>query len=286
LIFIISAGYISCRNHVDLDTQPKASLKSSNTVINILKTKKFGDWIFSMYRKDSLTGLASMYKDSIVFINDTFFSTRENEYRQFDFIDSLKIEFLERKNHGNNTVDYKYIFRFNGFSNKWLLEYAEKKECAAEQSVYLFTDSIQQTCSIANFSIEKISPELFANVNERLLSYKYTKKKYLDISEIQMKNMRLANIASFRNIFTVNHTEEILHDYPIDKTNVLFLNNIAYYLEQMSIAMPAIIILETVIANYPNRTVSYLNLSDALTKNNLKMKAEKIYRQYSKLLKK
>ena len=53
----------------------------------------------------------------------------------------------------------------------------------------------------------------------------------------------------------------------------------------MSITMPAIIILETIIDNYPDRTVSYLNLSDALIKNNLKIKAEKLYKQYVKLVK-
>jgi hypothetical protein len=40
--------------------------------------------------------------------------------------------------------------------------------------------------------------------------------------------------------------------------------------------------LETIVANYPDRTVSYLNLSDALAKNNLKIKAEKLYKQYVK----
>jgi hypothetical protein len=217
-------------------------------------------------------------------MNDTFFSAGNDEYTQFGFIDSFKIEFTEQKNLEDKTVNYKYIFRFNDFSNKWLLEYAERKEFTAEQSVYHFTDSIRQNFSMENFSAEKATLALFTNVNNGLFSYKYKQENYLDSIEIQVKNMKLANVTSFRNIFTIDHSEKILQDYPVDRTNVIFLNNIAYYIEQMSITMPAIVILETIIANYPNRTVSYLNLSDALKKNNLKIKAEKIYRQYSKLL--
>ncbi|MDR1887612.1 MAG: hypothetical protein LBQ70_06820, partial [Prevotellaceae bacterium] len=46
----------------------------------------------------------------------------------------------------------------------------------------------------------------------------------------------------------------------------------------------AIIILETVIAEYPDRTVGYLNLGDALMKNGLKIKARKIYNRYIELM--
>jgi tetratricopeptide (TPR) repeat protein len=97
--------------------------------------------------------------------------------------------------------------------------------------------------------------------------------------------MRSAGVESFKNVFTIDHAEEILQDYPVNKITAIFLNNIAYYLEQMSITVPAIAILETVIANYPERTISYLNLCDVLMKNNLKIKAEKIYRQYSQVSK-
>jgi hypothetical protein len=292
LIVTISVSYISCGNHVDLDSHPNITQKytglmkyCNDTTINILKSKKSGDWIFSKYRKDTLNGLTLLYKDSIVFMNDTFFPVGKSEYQQFDFIDSLKIEFITRQDCDNRTINYRYIFQFNDSMNKWLPVYAEKKEFTTEQSVYYFIDTFQHDISMDN-SLKTLSQTLFTSVNNKLFLYKYKNKNYSDSIEIQIKEMKSAKIASFKNIFTVDHAEEILRNYPVNKTNIVFLNNIAYYLEQMSIIMPAITILETIITDYPKRIVCYLNLSDALTKNGLKIKAEKTYRQYCKLLKK
>jgi hypothetical protein len=297
LIITIGACYVLYGNFADTEafSLPKNSNQEytglmkfcNDTTINILESKKSGNWIFSKYRKNTLTGLAAIYRDSIVFINDTFFAhgIAEYQHQQFTFVDSLKIEFTASRNFDGKTVNHKYLFRFDEFSNKWLLEYAEEKESGAGQSFYRFTDDIRIDISTENFSAEKSPSALFSNVNEGLFVYKYKNKSYLDSIEIQVNNMRLSKATSFKKIFTVDHVEEILHDYPVNKTTVLSLNNIAYYLEQMSITMPAIAILETVIDNYPDRTVSYLNLSDALRKNNLTVKAEKMYQRYSKLLK-
>jgi hypothetical protein len=297
LIITIGACYVSCGNFAGIETVPLPENNNleytglmkfcNDTTINILESKKSGDWIFSKYRKNTFTGLAAIYRDSIVFINDVFFASgiAEYQYQQFTFVDSLKIEFAASRNFDDKTVNHKYLFRFDEFSNKWLLEYAEEKESDAGQSFYRFTDDIRQNISMNNFSIEKSPLVLFTNMNARLFVYKYKKKNYLDSIEVQVNNMRLSKAVSFKQIFTIEHVEKILHDYPVHKTTTLPLNNIAYYLEQMSITLPAIVILETVIDNYPDRTVSYLNLSDALKKNNLTIKAEKMYQHYSKLLK-
>ncbi|MDR2653086.1 MAG: hypothetical protein LBC68_12395 [Prevotellaceae bacterium] len=290
LILAISASYISCNNLADIEAFPKENQEytelmkfCNNPAVNILESKKAGDQIFAKYQNDTLTGLISVFKDSIVFINDTFFTTEMTEYQQFDFIDSLKIKFTANQTSENETVNYRYIFRFDDSSSKWLLEYAEKKEITAGQSIYYFTDNVQQNFSLENFSLKQSPSILFTNTNSRLFSYKYKENKYLDSVEIQVNRMKLANVSSFGNIFTIDHAEEILRDYPVNKITVLSLNNISYYLEQMSIAIPAIAILETIIDNNPDRIVSYINLSDALAKNNLKVKAEKIRKQYDKL---
>jgi hypothetical protein len=298
IIITINVCYISCRDSVDLNTtvptnKPEYTKVTNffhDSTVNILESKKSGNWIFSKFQKDTLTGLILTCNDSVVFINDMFFSTAKTEYQRFDFTDSLKIEFTAQQSFGNETIEYKYIFCFDNFSNKWLLEYAEKKEFTDKQSVYYFTDctysdSLKQNFSMENFSAETSPSALFTSLNKSLFSYRYRKNNYLDSIEIQVNSMKQANVSSFKNIFTVDHAEEILRDYPVHKTNVLFLNNIAYYMEQMSITMPAIAILEAIIADYPDRTVSYLNLSDALSKNNLKVKAEKIYIQYVKQMK-
>jgi hypothetical protein len=251
-----------------------------DTTVTILESKQSGEWMFSKSRKDTLINLISTYNDSVVFINDAFFTTEQTSYQRFDFIDSFKIEFNIGTVFNKRTTNHKYIFGFNSLSNKWLLEYAERKEFTTEQTIYLFTDKFQQ-----DFSLEDFSTHSFSFVDNNLFQYKYKKNKYLDSVESQVKSMKSANVTLFENIFTIDHTEEILQDYTVQKSNVTSLNNIAYYLEQMSITMPAIAILETIIDYYPDRTVSYLNLCDALTKNNLRIKAEKVYKQYVKLMK-
>jgi hypothetical protein len=255
----------------------------NDTAISILECKKAGNRIFSKYQKNTLTGLISVHNDSVVFVNDTFFSTGNAKYQLFNFIDSNKIALDILHVYDNKTINCKYIFRLDDTSDNWLLDYAEKKERDAEQTVYLFTDRFPQNISMCDFSAEQTSESLFAKAHDNMFQYKYRKNNYPDSIEIQVNNMRLANTVSFKNIFTVEHAEEILRDYPLHKTNVIFLNNIAYYLERMSITMPAIVILENIIADYPDRTVCYLNLYDALLKNGLKVKAEKIYNQYTKL---
>jgi hypothetical protein len=288
LIITISVCSVSCKNSATLNEVPETNEEyaelvkfCNDTTVDILESKKSGDWMFSKYRKDILVGLISTYNDSVAFINDSFFATSKTEYQQFDFIDSLKIEFNIGNVFNNGTINYKYIFGFSSLSRKWLLEYAEKKEFTTEQSVYLFTDKFQQKISLENFSAYSFN---FAN-DGSFHQYKYKKNKYLDSIEIQVKSMKAANVTSFKNIFTIDHAEDILRDYTVYKTNVTSLNNIAYYLEQMSITLPAITILETIVDNYPDRIISYLNLCDALTKNNLRIKAKKVYKQYVNLMK-
>jgi hypothetical protein len=285
--FMLSACYISCTHSEDLNIKDSRECTGlmkfyNDTAISILENKKAGDWIFSTYRKDTIKGLISVYKDSIMFINDAFFPTGDTAGQSLDFMDSGKIAVNISE---NKTLSCRYIFKLNGSSNNWTLDYAEKREFTGEQSVYLFTDSLQADISMCNFSTEQAFMDLFASAGKDVFQYKYRKNNYLDSIEIQVNSMRLANVVSFKNIFTLDHAEEILQDYPLNRTNVIFLNNVAYYLERMSITMPAIAILETIIGDYPDRTVSYLNLSDALLKNNLKLKAEKIYSQYAKMKK-
>jgi uncharacterized protein YeeX (DUF496 family) len=278
---------MSCKNFAATDEIPKNNQEYTrlmefckDTTVNIVESKKSGNWIFSKYNKNTLTGLIAIYNDSVVFVNEAFFATGKTEYQRFNFVDSLKIELNTGRVFNSTTINCKYIFGFDSLLNKWLLEYAENKEFTSEQSVYLFTGNFSQ-----NFSLEDFSADSFSFPDNNPLRYKYKKNNYLDSVEIQVRSMKSANLALFKNVFTIDHAEEIIHDYSILKTNVILFNNIAYYLEQMSITMPAITILETIVDNYPDRIVSYLNLSDALSKHNLKIKAAQLYKQYVKLMK-
>jgi hypothetical protein len=282
LILAVIACYISCKQSIDLNTFPQDNHEYTGLTnfhndpsINILESKKAGGRIFSIYQKNTLTGLISALNDSVVFVNDAFFSTGNAEQQSLDFIDSNRIML--------KTINCKYIFRRDEYSDNWLLNYAEKKVSDDEQTVYLFTDNFPQNIAMSDFSADKTFASLLATVNDNILQYKYRKNNYRDSIEIQVHNMRMANAISFENIFTVEHAEEILNDYPLNKANVTFLNNVAYHLERMSITMPAIDILETIIDEYPDRIVAYLNLYNALLKNGLKVKAKKVYNQYTAL---
>jgi major membrane immunogen (membrane-anchored lipoprotein) len=292
LIIAISACCSSCRRSAAFDapleeTQEYTGLMKfySDTAVTFLENKKSGNMIFSKYSKNNLTGLMLICKDSILFANDTFFTQGKAEHQSFDFIDSGKIVFKTVSIFDGKTVVCKYIFRHDRLSDSWLPDYAEKKESANGQSVYHFTGHFRQDISMGNFSAEQFAVSIFTEENDSVFHYTYMDKNYLDSIVIQVNSMRTANMATFKNIFTVDHAEQILQDYPVNRTNVTLINNMAYYLERMSITMPAIAILETVIAECPDRTVSYLNLSDVLSQNGLNVKAEKIYKQYVNLMK-
>jgi hypothetical protein len=250
----------------------------NDTAVTIFDGEKSGEWKFSKYRRNSLTGLILLSNDSIVFINDTFFMDVKTEYQQFEFVDSLSVAVYINTSADNKITDYKYVFELNEASGKWLLIYAEKKETVNEKTIYTFTDKFPTKISMDGFSAHA-----FVFPVKNTFQYKYRKRNYLDSIEIQVSNMRANNVALFKKVFTIEHAEEILRDYPVRITTVTALNNIGYYLEQMSIAMPAVVILEAVIDEYANRTVGYRNLSDALRKLNLNIKAGKIYDQYLRL---
>ncbi|MDR3245383.1 MAG: hypothetical protein LBT50_03005 [Prevotellaceae bacterium] len=292
LIFAMCAFCcISCKqspaeiNKISRDEREYTGLQKliTDSTINILENKKVGDRIFFKYRKNKLTGLISVHNDSVAFVNEKIFlEYNESTEQGFEFVDSAKIVFRQSLNFEDKTLNYKYIFRLNDSLNKWLLCYAETKECRTEQYTCIFTDNFSRNFSLEDFSTENFFKD-FAGYG-KLFSYTYKRKNYLDSISIQVNKMRLSDVVAFKNIFTVDHAEEILRDYPANSVNVLALNNIAYYLDRMSIMMPSIAILEVVIDDYPDRTISYLNLADALVKNNLTVKAKTIYSQYIKLM--
>ncbi|MDR1897635.1 MAG: hypothetical protein LBR10_12680 [Prevotellaceae bacterium] len=252
---------------------------AADSSVEILESKKANDRMFSKYKKDNSIGLILTYKGSIVFINNNMFSRIDEPAQTFDFADSATIVFRQQQDSANRTIAYKYIFQLEQ-SQKWILRYAEKKVTDGNEQRYVFTDNFKSECSMDKFSMD-----MFDFEQHSPCSYVFRQTKYLDSILIQVKNMRAANVESFENVFNAAHAEELLRHYPITPNNVTRLNNIAYYLEQMSIATPAIVILEDIVAEYPNRTVSYLNLGDALTKKKLTVKAKKIYKQYISLMK-
>ncbi|MFV0346583.1 MAG: tetratricopeptide repeat protein [Bacteroidales bacterium] len=76
-----------------------------------------------------------------------------------------------------------------------------------------------------------------------------------------------------------------LEKHPIGKDNCRYFNDIAYYIEQSGQYHEAIIILEQIIANFPDRVVAYINLGDAYWELENYEAAKSNYEQYIELMK-
>ncbi|RUO33752.1 tetratricopeptide repeat protein [Aliidiomarina soli] len=71
---------------------------------------------------------------------------------------------------------------------------------------------------------------------------------------------------------------------PVSITNVQHYNNIAYYLEQSGQYNESILLLNAVVAVFPNRTVAYINLGDAHWGNENYDQAREAYQTYIRLM--
>ncbi|OJU73578.1 MAG: hypothetical protein BGO09_05560 [Bacteroidetes bacterium 47-18] len=72
----------------------------------------------------------------------------------------------------------------------------------------------------------------------------------------------------------------------ITSSTVTGLNNIAYYLEQANSTPAAVMLLEKIIAAFPEREVAHLNLADAYTKLDRPEKAKEHYIRYLQQMRK
>lgn len=282
-LFFISVALCSCKGN-DYDfinnleyKEPKDNLYLfyKNDSIDELKTKKVDSWIFSCYKKDNLNGLLLINSDSLIFANDNFFP--ENAA-------NIEINFTDRYNavfkYTVNSDNYTCIFNLNEVQNNWLLVYAEKKTILDDEYIYSFTGDISPETALNSFILASFDYD-----SDEMNNYVFKKKNYLEKIEEQVKYFRSSKIKSFENIFTAEHARELVHYYPVSLMNVIYINNIAYYLEQMDIVIPSVSILESIISVFPNRVVSYLNMGDALAKLNLITKSKEYYKQYIGLMK-
>lgn len=71
----------------------------------------------------------------------------------------------------------------------------------------------------------------------------------------------------------------------INKENIIFYNDKAYYLEQSKLYTESIYLLKKIIKNFPNRTVAYINIGDAYWNSQNKEKAKDAYKIYIEQMK-
>ncbi len=96
----------------------------------------------------------------------------------------------------------------------------------------------------------------------------------------------LKNNYIIKDYKTIERYEKLYQKYPISKSNVMLYNNIAYYLEKSMLYDEALFILNIIVKNFPNRTVSYINLGDVHWELMNVEEARKAYKQYIWLMKK
>jgi len=281
LILLVFASCTRTQDVVICDELPVQTKKNAlilfaeNNEIEYSEIKKAGNWIFANYTGSDSVVLLAVYNDSIVF--ETTFHGAGFEY-YFLSKDMLRIDIgknisqlLSNFPHFSST----YIFQLNS-ENKWILSFASVKETTEKEDSYQFDDNFEQEILLNHFRASAV------NLSN---TYVFNKKNSIEKISNQVKQFRSANTPSFKYIFTPEHAEELLRYYSVNISNVIYINNIAYYLEQMFIVMPAITMLENIISKYPSRAVCYLNLGDALFKAELIIKAEENYKQYTKLMK-
>ncbi len=87
-----------------------------------------------------------------------------------------------------------------------------------------------------------------------------------------------------RERFTIETIDRYLRLVPLATENVRAYNNIAYFLERSGSYGPATHLLKAVVAAYPERTVAYINLGDALWGEQQTDAAKTAYRRYIGLM--
>jgi hypothetical protein len=256
----------------DNDISDIFSQFEENYSANIKEIKKAGKWTFVRYENSGSAGFAAMFNDSTVFANSKF------PVDEFYFTDLSKMVAVLKQVRDDKNVVFKYIFKLNVSSNIWTLSYAEKKECTEMQDTYYFTSDFGRKTVLNDF-------ESFDFERDGVQRYVFAKKNSLEYISEQLRNMRNDNIVLLKEVFTPEHAEELLQYYPVNPQNVITLNNIGFYLGQTSVNLPAIIILEAVLKEYPNRAIACLNLGDVFMKINMKIKGKAYYSLYIRLMK-
>lgn len=110
----------------------------------------------------------------------------------------------------------------------------------------------------------------------------FSKEKYnIDFVSLEKDILNLfENKELLNSKYDLIYFGKILHNKVIINDNLSEINNIAYYLEQAEAYPEAILLLEKIIAQYPSRTVAYINLGDAYWGLNQHDKAKKSYNAY------
>ncbi|PKQ60398.1 hypothetical protein BZG01_21030 [Labilibaculum manganireducens] len=105
-----------------------------------------------------------------------------------------------------------------------------------------------------------------------------------DGTDFQFEPEMKSNIFGEEEFYSCTNFKQNISWEGLDPTQVLNLNNTAYYLDQVGCYECAISILEELIKAYPNRIVAYINLGDSYWDNKNYTKAKSAYAKYCELM--
>ena len=158
----------------------------------------------------------------------------------------------------------------------------EVKDCDFWIKIVKKNDSLQYVF-YHNNKVKKTGQVLiYTEDNQNILNFKNSFSAEFNDDMIVFQNYGNA-MNSYERIPYCNlkyiTLKKIFH---INKDELTFYNDKAFYLEQAGLYKEAIYLLEKIIPDFPNRTVAYLYLGDAYWENNEKEKAKKMYKIYIK----
>lgn len=164
-------------------------------------------------------------------------------------------------------------------NNKWKLT----------RSVYITSDwrsdvnkeyycGVKQNMALDDKNIrEKLQPMPDEAVRDKVCKSKYKFEDTLGQFEENIKNS-----ANYKDI---ERYQELLIKFPINNSNILKYNNIAYYLYQQGAYNESILLIKEILKRDPNRIVAWFNFADLQWELGNKKEAKKSYQQYILLMK-
>lgn len=127
------------------------------------------------------------------------------------------------------------------------------------------------------------------NAKYGMITYRYQEGKYLPMQSKAPEVFDLKQIEEqAKKGLNFKHAmlKAMLHENWLSKENLESYNNIAYYLQKAGHNKEAILLLKSILNEFPNRAVAYLNIGDAYFGMSNSFKSSQSYAQYIKLMQK
>ena len=117
-----------------------------------------------------------------------------------------------------------------------------------------------------------------------LETYKIKKDKIIKIKKSKLNLKKIEENVKNGQKFTSKIIESMLFEKPLNKSNLVRYNNIAYYLQKNKQYKESTTILINIVAQFPNRVVALLNYADSLWALNEKKQAIQYYNSYIRIM--